>query len=103
METPILQGNLYSFSLHHSSLVPLVLYTQTGKILPQFHVVFDDWFTSVASVGGDEAFDPIHSQQLFATSHYQYVFDADDPVSLSDDWVNPELEQDQQELKQWTK
>ena len=30
------------------------------------------------------------------------MFDADDPVTLSDDWVNPDLEQDQQEHEQWT-
>ena len=32
----------------HSSSVPLVLNLSTGAITPQFHVVFDDWFGSIA-------------------------------------------------------
>ena len=51
-------GIFVGFSPCHSSLVPLVLNSQTGKISPQFHVGFDDWFTSVALVGGDDAFNP---------------------------------------------
>jgi len=33
----------------HSSTVPLVLNLETGFIKPQFHVVFDDWFSTVSS------------------------------------------------------
>ena len=33
----------------HVSTVPLVLNLTTGTILPQFHVVIDDWLTSVSS------------------------------------------------------
>ena len=39
------------FSSVHSSDVPLVLNLQTGHISPQFHVVFDDDFTTVSSLG----------------------------------------------------
>ena len=70
------------------SLIPLVLNTSTGKISPQFHVVFDDWFTSVASVGGDEAFDPSQQQELFTMSWYQYMFDSTDPNILVDEWID---------------
>ena len=42
------------FSPKHSSEVPLILNTATGHILPQFHVVFDDAFSTVASIGEDE-------------------------------------------------
>ena len=34
-------------SPYHASTVPLVLNLDTGAITPQFHVVFDDWFTTV--------------------------------------------------------
>jgi hypothetical protein len=37
------------YSKQHSSLVPLCLNIQTGKITPQFHVVFDDKFETVIS------------------------------------------------------
>ena len=61
-------GIFVGFSPHHSSLVPLVLNTQTGKISPQVHLCFDDWFMSVASVGGDDTFNPTQWQQLFTYS-----------------------------------
>ena len=33
----------------HASTVPLVLNLDTGAITPQFHVFFDDWFTTVTT------------------------------------------------------
>ena len=42
------------FSNVHSSLVPLVLNTHTGKISPQYHVVFDDKFSTVHSPPSNE-------------------------------------------------
>jgi hypothetical protein len=38
------------FSALHSSEVPLVLNLQTGSITPQYHIVFDDHFSTVSSV-----------------------------------------------------
>ena len=38
------------YSKQHSSLVPLCLNVQTGKITPQFHVIFDDKFETVVSL-----------------------------------------------------
>jgi hypothetical protein len=43
-------GLLVGFSPLHLSLVPLVLNIQTGKISPQYHVVFDDHFKIVPSL-----------------------------------------------------
>ena len=57
-------GIFVGFSPHHSSLVPLVLNTQTGKISPELHVVLDDWFTSVPSVSGDDAINPPSGNSL---------------------------------------
>jgi hypothetical protein len=34
----------------HSSTVPLILNPETGAIMAQFHVVFDDWFAMVQRV-----------------------------------------------------
>lgn len=42
-------GMFLGFSPLHSSLVPLVLNLTTGKISPQYHVIFDDRFETVPS------------------------------------------------------
>jgi len=42
------------FSLH-SSQVPLVMNVETGKISPQFHVIFDDKFETVLSMTSMES------------------------------------------------
>ena len=62
------RGMFVGFSPRRSSLVHLVLNTRTGKISPQFHVVFDDWFTSVLSVDAEDAFEQSMSFLPFALS-----------------------------------
>ena len=42
-------GMFLGFSPLHSSLVPLVLNVATGRITPQYHVIFDDKFETVLS------------------------------------------------------
>jgi hypothetical protein len=37
----------------HSNTVPLVLNPETGTIMAQFHVAFDDWFATVAASESD--------------------------------------------------
>ena len=69
--------------------MPLILNPWTGKISPQFHVVFDNWFISILSVGSRDAFDLSTWQDLFTTS----FFDEDDLVTLGPDWLQ-NLEQD---------
>ena len=49
------QGMFVGFSPLHSSLVLLVLNCTTGKISPQYHVIFDDKFETVASLAVSEA------------------------------------------------
>jgi hypothetical protein len=44
------RGVFMGFSHLHSSAVPLVLNLSTGSITPQYHVVFDDHFSTVTSV-----------------------------------------------------
>jgi hypothetical protein len=44
------RGVFVGFSTLHSSEVPLVWNLQTGSITPQYHVVFDDYFSTVSSV-----------------------------------------------------
>ena len=40
---------LMGLSSKHASTAPLVLNPNTGYITPQFHVVFDDWFSTIAT------------------------------------------------------
>ena len=84
------RGMFVGFSPGHSSLVPLVLNPRTGKISPQFQVVFDNWFTSVLSVGADDAFEPSMWQTLFSHSRYHYMLDDHDAISLSDHGLIPD-------------
>ncbi len=44
------RGVFDGFLDRHSSTVPLVLNLSMLSITPQFHVVFDDWFSSVSSI-----------------------------------------------------
>ncbi len=52
-------GLFLGFSEVHSSQVPLMLNVDTGKISPQFHVIFDDTFQTVHSLPSNK---PIHTQ-----------------------------------------
>jgi hypothetical protein len=49
------KGMFVGFSSEHSSLCPLILNLETGYISPQYHVVFDDKFTSVVSLDKSHA------------------------------------------------
>ena len=54
----------------------MVLNVATGYITPQFHVVFDDWFTTVTSTADTlPDFNSPEWSQIFGDSHYQYPFD----------------------------
>eukprot|EP00804_Cyclotella_cryptica_P015074 CCRYP_000647-RA/>CCRYP_000647-RA protein AED:0.72 eAED:0.72 QI:0/0/0/0.5/1/0.5/2/0/813 len=44
------QGLFVGFSSEHSSLVPLIFNPRTQRISPQYHVIFDDAFTTVPSL-----------------------------------------------------
>ncbi len=50
-------GRFLGFSELHSLQVPLVLNVSTGRISPQFHVIFDDKFETVHSLPSDEPLD----------------------------------------------
>ena len=74
-------------SPNHSSNVPLVLNLKTGSISPQFHVVFDDFFSTVMSI--PEGDDPAaHWENIFNKSRFQAYFDEHDlPTTLQEEWT----------------
>ena len=66
-------------SANHASTVPLVLNPTSGYITPQFHIVFDDWFATIATdVSSFPDFMSDRWYKMFGDSHYQYPFDEDD-------------------------
>ena len=68
------------FSGNHATSAPLVLNPATGAITPQFHVVFDDWFATVASSIADlPDFNSPEWQRMFGDSVFQYVDEEDLP------------------------
>jgi len=75
------QGRFVGYSKSHSSTVALILNPTTSRISPQFHVLFDDLFTTVRGV--DDMEDPVLENvdwdnliSLFGTDNY---LDLEDP------------------------
>ena len=84
------QGLNLGWSPRHASTVPLVLNLTTGNISPQFHVVFDDWFTTVNSTTDRDEAEPIDGEtwtNLLADQRIQVAFDEEDPVAVDDEWL----------------
>ena len=74
----------------HASTVPLVLNLVTGHVSPQFHVLFDDWFTTVSSsdMALEDDFNSKQWTELFNNGKFQIAFDNDDPIELDDEWLS---------------
>ena len=81
------------WSPKHASSVPLVLNLSTGKVSPQFHVVFDDWFTTVSSKddNGEEPIDGEAWTDLLMSQRFQVMFDEQEPLEVDEEWLT-ELE-----------
>jgi hypothetical protein len=64
-------------STEHDSSVPIVLRVSTGSITHQFHVLFDDWFATVAATTAElPDFASDEWYKMFGNSTYQYVLDS---------------------------
>ena len=63
------------FSPEHSSLVPLVLNIRTGKITPCYHAIFDDAFSTVASITADTDVDTAWQTVLSLTREHYLEFE----------------------------
>mmetsp|Transcript_15021 Transcript_15021/g.28265 ORF Transcript_15021/g.28265 Transcript_15021/m.28265 type:complete len:2300 (+) Transcript_15021:159-7058(+) len=95
------RGLFLGYSPHHSSDVPLILNLQTGSISPQYHVVFDDSFSTVTSIAADD-----HPPDFWTVVDLEQCIsripiDANDPSAslLPDDWLTPpELEEKRRRL-----
>lgn len=83
-------------SPHHAVTVPTILNLQTGNISPQFHLVFDDWFTTVSTDidNPDLTIDEAQWDNLLADEKFMVSFDDEDPTELEEEWLT-ELERKQ--------
>ena len=82
------QGIFMGLSPDHASPVPLVLKLDTAAITPQFHVVFDDWFTTVTSSVDDVPdFNSSAWSKMFGDSEYQFTRDEDDTQVDPEDFM----------------
>ena len=88
------RGLFVGFSPHHSSDVPLILNLRTGHISPQYHVVFDDEFSTVPSLASD-TIPPSFWNAVDLEEHSLSIpLDASSTERLSPDWLTPaELEE----------
>ena len=83
------QGLHLGWSPLHASTVPLILNLETGHVSPQFHVLFDDWFTTVST--DDKGVEDIEGEtwsKLLAEDRFLAHFDDDDPIELDDEWLS---------------
>ena len=80
------KGIFVGFSTQHSSNVPLILNTSTGHISPQYHVVFDDDFSTVASISHSEE-PPTFWEELCLDNTHRIEMDNADRYFLDDDWL----------------
>jgi hypothetical protein len=88
------RGIFVGYSPTHSSDVPLILNTRTGHISPQFHVVFDDSFSTVMSL--DQADEVPTFWNEFDIDEFLYTIPLDEGINanLDAEWLTPaELEE----------
>ena len=74
------------FSELHSTQVVLVLNLITGSISPQYHVVFDDMFSTVMS--STAAYPEVWIRLVTSrNSRIQVILDQEDDPELYDEWL----------------
>ncbi len=75
-------------SPNHATSVPLVLNTSTGLVSPQYHLVFDDLFSTTNCLQTDRL--PTHWPDLFKNSSENYL-DEDEKQhhKLNHTWIDP--------------
>ena len=79
-------GVYLGYSPFHSRKVALVLNPFTGHVSPQYHVTFDDDFTTLPFVR--QGVEPPHWSRLFNKSSYKAT---DSPFEATEHWTSPGL------------
>lgn len=81
------RGVFMGFSPRHSTLVTLILNLRTHSITPQYHVVFDDSFSSVHS---SPQLAPKIWEELITSpgARFEVKLDDQDEAELADEWLS---------------
>ena len=83
------RGVFLGFSPDHASDVPLILNLSTGSISPQYHVVFDDEFSTVSSIAPEET-PPSFWNEIDLLDHVHRIpLDPDSNIDLQNEWLTP--------------
>ena len=85
------QGMYLGLSSHHSSNVAWVYNLKTKNISPQFHLVFDDNFTTCDTYKTDKL--PDNWDNLYKNKRYEMQFDNDNKWHLDSSWDTQETKQ----------
>ena len=82
------QGKYLGFSSEHASSVALVLNPQTKRISPQFHLLFDDYFTTVQGVTTlrEPCLETFDWDSLYSRMGSDRYFDGDEVPPPPPDW-----------------
>ena len=84
-------GIFLGFKRLHSTMVGLILNLHTRSISPQFHVVFDDRFTTVASAQNEEVVPKIWTNMITNPNYCLYVsLDEVTNSTLTEKWLSYE-------------
>jgi hypothetical protein len=89
------RGQFLGYSPQNSTLVGRILNMSTGSVTPQFHLVYDDLFSTVTCPVDAPLPEPSWSSLL--SFGYENFLDHDDPVPpLASEWLLPEEGADNQ-------
>ena len=96
------RGQFLGFSKRHASTIGLIKNVQTGSISPQFHVVFDDNFTTIPSRVNDDAIEPpANWNELLLRSRMNLLDPEEDRIpKLNDEWLSAEERRDKERKQQ---
>ena len=78
-------------SSHYATTIGDILNLKTKHVSPQFHIIYDDWFTTMYSMG-DLPLDIKQWEQLFMSHHEQIQLSPTEAtnIKLADEWLDPD-------------
>ena len=83
-------GIFLEFIRLHSTMVGLIIILHTRSIYPQFHVVFNDMFTTVASAHNEEVLPQIWTKMITNYNARLHIsLEKDTNPRLVDEWLTP--------------
>jgi Reverse transcriptase (RNA-dependent DNA polymerase) len=97
------RGQFLGVSKLHASTIGLIRNLRTGNISPQFHVVYDEWFTTVPSDVNEAEIEPPENWHDLLREARELITDEiveDIPEDVHPDWLSDEELQQRERLVQ---